>query len=466
MLATWYEDRALHDVGHIRMQEWWAPRSAAPLSTGAALTFWVTLENGFEVVKGPTTLPDAIEAGMRSTVLGEFEHVFCMCYPQVQTLNNMPDNITLVDATAIMDFEDFQMLLASQTPNLRGFVAVLAEWLKLVGALRLPQLADYSAVVTFDCDTLWQRKALPSKLVCGHFAGTLGQNPVSRLNRDMGKRLCGLTYNYAREPRDYLVTATPLRFPRGSPALRSLVMRILPLVVGGRWLGGNSFDQIMNIIADTFNNWGLRASYQDEDVFTPVPYYAWDQPLKDNSAAHHRWGITAIRNNVNIIGVNALWQTSKMDFGPSARDSASWKETSLVRLLVNETMERVAAKELQDEPLMMGRLLAALNLDQPPATAFTVLLQHGLVFLTDALKADVLVQAHCLEQSIRRNISLGAYGGLVVGPVSGRWRARLPPTLPPTHPLVAPFACPGKRLQTDRFAHLAGTRYHNMRKFA
>ena len=132
VLATWYEDRALHDVGYIRMRDWWAARSAAPLSTGAALTFWVTLENEFEVVKGPTTLPDAIVAGMKSTALAEFEHVYCMCFPQVQTLTNMPDGITLIDATAVMRFEDFQRgrpdlaagvpLFGRQHDGARGFV--------------------------------------------------------------------------------------------------------------------------------------------------------------------------------------------------------------------------------------------------------------------------------------------------------------------------------------------------------
>ena len=411
VLATWYEDRALHDVGYIRMRDWWAARSAAPLSTGAALTFWVTLENEFEVVKGPTTLPDAIVAGMKSTALAEFEHVYCMCFPQVQTLTNMPDGITLIDATAVMRFEDFQELLASQTPQLKGFVAVLAEWLKLVAASQLPEIAKYDAVVTFDCDTLWQRKALPSNLVFGHFSGTLAQNPVSRKNRNMPKRLSNLTYQYAREPRDYLSTATPLRFPRGSPALRSLVMRILPMVRGERWLGNNSFDQIMNVIADTFNNWGLRASYQTADVFTPVPYFAWDKPLQDNSASNPRWGLTAIESNANIIGVNALWQTSKMDFGAAARDSRSWKETSLVRMLVDATMDRVAKKKAQHQ-IEQRDVAEALNMNmEQPKTLFGALLQYAPDLLSEVERANVVVQAHCLGYSFPRNISWGGYGG-------------------------------------------------------
>ena len=65
-LATFYEDAALHEVGAVRMKEWWVSQSLSICHTGAALTFWYSMD-------GSMRLPDAIEAGLMSTRIAEFQ---------------------------------------------------------------------------------------------------------------------------------------------------------------------------------------------------------------------------------------------------------------------------------------------------------------------------------------------------------------------------------------------------------
>jgi len=186
-LATFYEDRVLHMVGEIRMDEWWRAQPDSSGDTGVALTFWYSLT-------GADRLPDAIEAGLRSTELAEFENVFCLTYPTQQFLN-MPSHVTILDANLVLAETAFIRVLESNSET-TGFVAVLAEWIKQVGARELQVLAPYRVVTTFDCDSLWQRRAIPPIMAYGHASATLQLNPVSFENRNKVKRLIKLCYNY------------------------------------------------------------------------------------------------------------------------------------------------------------------------------------------------------------------------------------------------------------------------------
>ncbi len=152
----------------------------------------------------------------------------------------------------------------------------------------------------------------------------------------MKKRIGKLTYDYCTKPKDYLKIATPIMWPVGSPALTSLVRRIKPMVdiSSGQWLGGGDFHVLMETMADTFNNWGLRGGFNKPTCHTIVPYWVKTKPLQRGSAANARWGISRIGKS-NVICVNALWQTSKLEYGPPARIRTAWKEGSLVKALVN-----------------------------------------------------------------------------------------------------------------------------------
>ena len=332
-MATYYEDALLHEVGKRRMDDWWkvaSPGHHDCMRVGAALTFWYSLDDS-------KRLPDAIEAGMRSTLLGEFDAVFCLSY---QKFENVPSHIVMLDCNEILPFGAFKYVLSEGTRHTKGFIAVLAEWIKLVGAVRLQELQSFSATTTFDGDSLWQSRAIPPRMKYGHASATLEVNKVSRENRDKGARLERLTYEYCRYPRDFMKIATPWRWPKGSPALQSLVMRIMPMISSsGNWRGGENFEVIMNVAWDTYNNWGLREAFNDPWVHTPVPFFAWERPLKAGSASNPKWGVPALRARA-VVCVNALWQSSAVDGGPSARSRSAWEDGSLVSSLVDHTIAR------------------------------------------------------------------------------------------------------------------------------
>ena len=106
------------------MADWWSSQEDTSARTGAALTFWS--------LDGSDSLPDAAAAGLQTTVLAEFENVFILCYPS-QKFRNLPEHVTVFDANLVLPEHRFGKTLASN-PNCVGFIAVLAEWLKLVGA--------------------------------------------------------------------------------------------------------------------------------------------------------------------------------------------------------------------------------------------------------------------------------------------------------------------------------------------
>jgi len=335
-IATFYEDRVLHMIGRQRIAEWWASQpesvfSHAATKTGAAVTFWYSMDNS-------PRLPDAIEVGLASTLLAQFEQVFCLTY---QPFENMPPHITVVDCGKILPENEFAQVLDSMK-GVCGFVAVLAEWIKQVAALELDELRPFAAVTTFDGDSLWQRRCVPPRLFSGHAAGTLQVNQVSHENVNKPKRLIKLSYRYCQKPRDFLKIATPMRWPRQSPALRSLVIRIRPFVRSSSWswCGGSNFETIMDVMWDTYNVWGLREGFNDYHVYTLVPWFAREQPLQEGSAENPRWGMATIQATPTVVCVNGMWQSSAGASGPKARCRLAWARGSLVSSLVFDTIAR------------------------------------------------------------------------------------------------------------------------------
>ena len=120
--------------------------------------------------------------------------------------------------------------------------------------------------------------------------GTFQVNPVSLLNRDKALRLLNLTLDYCREPRDFLKLATPLRFPKGSPMLQSLVATLSFCFPGNgrpREPSGNpcrNYDFVMDTIKQHINDSGLRSAFCEPTAFSPIPYFAWSTPLQSGTA--------------------------------------------------------------------------------------------------------------------------------------------------------------------------------------
>ena len=145
-------------------------------------------------------------------------------------------------------------------------------------------------------------------------------------------------------------------------------MRIKPLIsCGATWRGGENFEVIMNVAWDTYNNWGLREAFNDPWVHTLVPYFAREGPLKAGSANNPKWGLPVLCVRT-VVCVNALWQSSAVDGGPSARSREAWEHGSLVSSLVDYTMARCRDREMTAptetpwrdiEPLLRDHLTVA-----------------------------------------------------------------------------------------------------------
>lgn len=127
VMATHYEDAVLHLLGGQRTREWYQNVTAPPDRTGCALAFWYQLDESAEL-----RLPDGIVAGLRSLELAEFEAVYCMTYGQV--FPNMPKFVKIIDANRVLPEPKFKQCLRSGGAGCTGFIAVLASWLREVGA--------------------------------------------------------------------------------------------------------------------------------------------------------------------------------------------------------------------------------------------------------------------------------------------------------------------------------------------
>ena len=265
-LSTFYEDSALHEVGKIRMAEWWRAQKdvTVPLRTGVALTFWYSLD-------GSHVLPDAIKVGLKSTLTAEFEAVFCLTY---QSFTNMPSHVRTINCETLLSYSVFSQVLCNGSALVGdGFIGVIAEWIKLVGAAELDVIREFEAVTICDPDSLWQSRAIPPVIAFGHASATLQVEEVSGEDEDKVTQLKHLTYEHCNRPRDFKKMTTPLRWPRGSPALLSLVRRIKPMVSSfGDWRGGHDVESVMNTVWDTYNNWGLRQAFNDPMTYSAVPW--------------------------------------------------------------------------------------------------------------------------------------------------------------------------------------------------
>jgi len=154
-----------------------------------------------------------------------------------------------------------------------------------------------------------------------------------------------------------------------------------------KWTAAQEFDVIMNVIWDTYNNWGLREGINAAAVHSPVPYYAWDKPAKGGSANNPTWGIATIKTPPTLC-VNGLWQTSKHGFGANLRNQKSWKKGSLVRALVDRTLmllERVESGQQQQQ------------LQQPyhyiVPEVFLLLIKHGNEYMESSVRVVMLCVA-------------------------------------------------------------------------
>ena len=239
-----------------------------------------------------------------------------------------------------MAYDEFKEILKSCASQMDGFIALLADFLKAKAALHHPELQRHSATTVIDADTIWLKPAEPPNTFCGHAFATLAVNPVSRENRHPAQRKIKHMLEYCSEPGDMRKILTPFRWPANSPALQSFVMRMESIVGstggvrGGGWCGGKEYEVFMDLAWRCVNDWGLRAAFNPCEVHTIVPWYARGKPLLAGSANHDKWGMRAITQNPIVICVNAMWQTSRYEYGPPARSADSWEQGSLVRELV------------------------------------------------------------------------------------------------------------------------------------
>ena len=75
--------------------------------TGAALTFWYAIppmdSMGLDNAEEELQLPYAIQIGLRTTLLGEFDAVYCLTYNQ--TFVNMPQHVQILDASRVNEMK-------------------------------------------------------------------------------------------------------------------------------------------------------------------------------------------------------------------------------------------------------------------------------------------------------------------------------------------------------------------------
>ena len=248
----------------------------------------------------------------------------------------MPEHIEVINANRVMPFLVFRRTLCAGSRDIKGFIAALSDFLKLGGAQNLLQVRAYSACTTFDADTLWQRKAMPPMMAFGHASATLAINNISRENRDKGKRAEKLTYEFCKTVRDFSKIATPFRWPKDSPVLESLNLRIEPMIPqGGGWIGGKDFEIVMNTAWDTYNNWGLREAFNANETYTPVARSAWDELLQENSAQNKKWCISFIESKQVACRNHVRFQLAESMFCIDRHNGRSSSSLSCVHLLIS-----------------------------------------------------------------------------------------------------------------------------------
>ena len=150
----------------------------------------------------------------------------------------------------------------------------------------------------------------------------------------------------------------------------------------GKWMGGTAFEVVMDVVWDCYNNWGLRAGFNDAATHTIVPWYARSKPVEAGSATNPRWGMAAIQA-ADPVCVNGMWQTSANSAGPHARSKEAWAPGSLVRVLVETTLARCQSAKGQGGAVAVGETYPSATRQ---LTVGELVLRWGCKFFTDVEK--------------------------------------------------------------------------------
>ena len=288
VMSTVYKDRRQHMKGELEMRDWIRNVCNGMIpgegQVGCALAFWHNLD-------GTDQLPYAAVVGLASTQLGGFEATYLLSY---QTLTNVPAHVVCIDAAAVLPRHEFEAKLAAGSEKMEGFIALLADIVKMWAFVRIPTFFERHEVVnTIDVDVLWFRRNYPPRRAYGHAFGTHALNKSTRRNRQLLQYLAEeRTVDYCICPRDFLALATPYRFPKGSPFLQALAQTFEGYFDGDSW-SPPDFDDLdkderfltaMRTVSAQINISGLRGGYNNPDLYCPVEYYRWNMPLNADTA--------------------------------------------------------------------------------------------------------------------------------------------------------------------------------------
>jgi len=280
-IRTWAEDK--HTQGATMAE---ATRSqvafADPFAgqwhpVGVAYAFWYDTN-----CKQNPRLALVASQGLRTAVAnGGFREVLLLVY---QGLSNVPHGVTIVDARQHLALQDFETLLNAGTR-----IQHLADLIRL-RACAGRQQSEYTWLL--DCDAIWLEMADPPRSSFGHVFASHGVNKGGLLNVASRRKFTTAVLEYGRQPNDFLRACMPCRFPPGSPVLEAILTELdaALAVPQGTPLFADDVEAIMSIIRENITAWGLEAAINDEEVFSPVPYYAWSRPLAKGTVTPCRSG--------------------------------------------------------------------------------------------------------------------------------------------------------------------------------
>ena len=265
-----YESRRQHTIGKIAMEKWAAEQKFGR-GPGAAFCFWYSLD-------GSNKLPQTCLDGLETLVANAcFDTAYLIGY-KVPT--NIPRGLEFLPAEGYMTEAAFKAMLVVGEKKIPGFVALLADYVRLEAAAGQSK-HDFLWVV--DCDTIWTSQAIETpKQFCHHSFATYDVNKASFLNRTPLKRHVEQTVSYCIQPRDYWSIATPWMFPRGSPALTAVLekMRQQYAAEGQPAWEDTNYDHNMKMMAKVINDQGLREAYNSPAVFSSIPYFRASHALE------------------------------------------------------------------------------------------------------------------------------------------------------------------------------------------
>ena len=297
--------RVLHARGARKIQEW-ARMHYQPWSTpGAAYAFWFDKQAASTLASPQgqhAQLPWCAKKGLESAVShGGFDCVFLVAY---QTFENLPEGIVMTSAEEHLPFDVFRQLCScnsSESVANTPLLPHLADFIRLSACMH----SHAKAAWFIDADTIWVKSACPQRVVFGHAFASLAQNLGGHENYNPLKRKVKSMLAYARSPHDDIILVSPFRFPQGSPMLASVVDKVHNLIYTFAASQGqdavlrsssasssagsvenpfHKYTVIMECVMANITAWGLESAIQDSIVFSPVPYYVWDKPLRAGTA--------------------------------------------------------------------------------------------------------------------------------------------------------------------------------------